>query len=100
MGTRITAGHGIYPAYLWKDHDPVLDQIDRIYELAGGPKLSMVAVKSGMSEGTLRNWRDRKTKKPQWGSVNAVVRSLGGTVTITYQGRAIAVKGLGKPRGE
>lgn len=70
-----------------------MDQIDRLYELAGadGRKITLKAVanKSGVTEGTLYNWRRRKTKRPQFASVKAVVRGLGANLSIGYQGRFI-----------
>lgn len=84
---------GIYPSYLFKDHDPILDQIDTLFDLAkaNGFNVSFVAVsaESKVSAGTLTNWRTRKTKKPQVATVAAVANYLGGELTLTYRGRTV-----------
>jgi hypothetical protein len=38
---------------------------------------------------TLRNWRLRKTKRPQFATVKAVARALGGELGIMYKGRIV-----------
>jgi hypothetical protein len=82
---------GIYKSFEFKDHHPVLDAIDRLYELAGVPegrngraRLSYVSDKSGVTVGTLINWRTRKTKRPHDAGVEAVIRGLGGERFIKY----------------
>jgi hypothetical protein len=89
MPKKIT--RGIYKSFDFKDHHPVLDAIDRLYELAGvplgrngRPKLSYVAGKSDVRVGTLVNWRTRKTKRPHDAGVEAVIRGLGGERFIKY----------------
>ena len=66
----------VYPTYLFKDHDPVLDLVDYMIESAG-MSLADVAHASGMSVQTLRKWRQRKTKAPMFQSVAAVTRATG-----------------------
>lgn len=80
---------GGYKSYQFKDHDPILDQIDRLYELSGDVKIQHVADMSGVTAGTLYNWRMRKTKRPQFASVKAVVKGLGADLTVVYQGKRI-----------
>lgn len=82
---------GIYPAYLFKDHDPILDRLDTLYELTG-TKLTRVAELSRVSIGTLINWRSRRTKRPQFSTVAAVVRAIGGTIEIRYRDRLIETR--------
>ena len=86
---------GGYKSYAFKDHDPILDQIDRLYELSSnaygtGPmSMAQVENKSGVTASTLRNWRDRKTRRPQFATVKAVAKALGADLAIVYQGRPI-----------
>lgn len=85
---------GGYRSYHFKDHDPIIDYVDRLYELSGvkeGNKVqfSTIADASGVTEGTLRNWRSRKTKRPQNASLQAVIRGLGGKLVIIYKGKTI-----------
>ncbi len=90
---------GGYAAYNFRDHDPILDQIDRLYEKAGHDMqkrgtLQNIADETGVGAGTLRNWRFRKTRRPQYATVAAVVRALGGQVVVVYQNKKIPVRGL------
>lgn len=79
---------GIYPNYLFKDHDPVLDQIDRLIELSG-KTTTQIVTKSGVTRSTLRNWALRKTKRPQHPTIRAVVKACGGSYTMSYKGKEI-----------
>lgn len=84
----------IYPSYKFVDHDPVLDQIDRLWQRADdarGYHLSAkyIESKSGVTVTTLRNWQKRKTKRPQFPTIKAVVRALGGEIGITFKGAPI-----------
>ena len=87
---------GIYKAYHFKDHNPVLDAIDRVYELAGmlnssgTPKYDAIAEASGgVSVETLKNWRKRKIKRPQNPTLEAVFRGLGAEPAVVYRGTTI-----------
>jgi len=86
---------GIYPAYLFKSHDPVLDAVQTVIE-DSGESLKVIHEKSGVTVGTLKKWLAKETKTPQWKTIAAVVSGLGGTVNITYGGRTIPVRGLAK----
>jgi transcriptional regulator with XRE-family HTH domain len=79
---------GVYPSYLFKHHDPVLDAIDTLRSRSG-LKTKVLAEKSGVRAGTLNNWRKRKTKRPQFATVKAVVKALGGELQVTFDGRVI-----------
>lgn len=93
-----TDKRGIYKAYFFKDHDPILDAIDRLYELVGtqpgGKKLTLTYVESvsGVRAATLGRWRKRKTKRPNNPTVEAVINGLGAKRTITYNGHTIKVE--------
>jgi len=92
---------GIYKSYFFIEHDPILDQIDRLIELASidaGRMLRMkhIAEKSGVGAATLYNWRSRKTKRPQNAAVQAVVRALGGEIVMMRNG--IAIKAPRQPK--
>jgi hypothetical protein len=86
---------GGYRNYNFRDHDPVLDQIDRLYELAGVltargvPRFTHIEEMSGVRQGTLRNWRMRKTKRPQHAAAKGVIRALGGDYIVVFKGKQI-----------
>jgi transcriptional regulator with XRE-family HTH domain len=76
------ARFGVYPSYLFKDHDPVLDAIDTLIA-DRGETFAKIERASGVTATTLSNWRKRKTKRPQFATVKAVARALGADVIIT-----------------
>lgn len=85
---------GGYKNYNFRDHDPVLDALDRLHELSQGPyggPMSFAAVerRSGVTVATLRKWRTRQTRRPQFATVKAVAKALGGELAITYQGKVV-----------
>lgn len=81
---------GGYKSYTFtEDHDPVLDQIDRLRELNGFPTNKKIAERSGLALGTLSNWSSRKTRRPQFASVVAAVRAIGGNIVVIYKGKRI-----------
>ena len=88
---------GVYQSYFFKDHDPVLDAIDRVHELAGRPKFSKLAADSGVAAATLSKWRSRETKRPQSASVEAVLRAMGAERAVIYKGRVVSY-GNTRPR--
>lgn len=80
---------GVYKSYAFKDHDPVLDAIDSVHELAGRPMFAKLAADSGVSAGTLSSWRRRETKRPQSASVEAVLRAMGAQRAVIWGGRVV-----------
>lgn len=95
---------GVFRAYFFKDHDPVLDAVDRVYELAGMlnfkgiPRYEKIAELCGdVTAGTLRDWRNRKTKRPQSAKIEGVLRGLGAQRAVLFQGR-IVTYGDKRPR--
>lgn len=79
---------GVYPSYLFKEHDPILDAVDTLIaesEMA----LTAIATRSGVRRETLRNWQKRKTRRPQFATVKAVVKAAGGELRIVYKGKPI-----------
>lgn len=77
-----------YPTYKFRDHDPILDAIDTLR--ARSPMTNkQIHEKSGVSTSTLSNWAKRRTKRPQYATLKAVARSLGGEISITANGKVI-----------
>lgn len=88
---------GPYTKYYFTDHDPVLDKLDRLFELSAPAgqrslKTQEIANQTSVSAGTIANWRRRKTKKPQFATVAAVVNGLGGELVVSYKGKLIRGK--------
>lgn len=66
----------VYKSYTFKDKDPAIDAIRTAIEKAKVP-WSKVSADSGVSEGTIYNWLQGKTRRPQFATLNAVARALG-----------------------
>lgn len=77
-----------YRTYPFRGHDPVIAQVETLVHHSG-MTLNEAADKSGVARSTLRNWRNRKTKRPYYSTVKAVSVALGGSLAIVYQGRII-----------
>lgn len=86
--TKPNPYNGIYPHYLFVDHDPILDQVDTVIA-DSGMALSGVAAIAHISPTTLSNWHLRKTKRPQFATVAAVLRAIGADIVVTYKGKRI-----------
>jgi transcriptional regulator with XRE-family HTH domain len=64
----------LYQTYLFRDKDPV---IDYLRTAKGKIKNSKLAAASGVSAGTLNNWFNGTTRRPQFATVVAAARGIG-----------------------
>jgi DNA-binding phage protein len=71
-----------YKSYSFVDKDPIIDQCRTIVEDEGETYLKIHEM-SGVSTSTLYNWFRGETKRPQFASIMAVVRSLGYDMQLT-----------------
>lgn len=91
----------IYRSYNFIDKDPIIDVVRTIVE-DSGDSYEKVHAASGVSVGTLGNWFNGKTKRPQYATIMAVVYAMGGSVQIVdANGNVIKSKGVkaSRPRG-
>lgn len=67
---------GLYGTYLFKNKDPVIDELRTMLE---DTKITYAQIheRSGVSTTTLRNWFTGPVKKPQSPTVEAVGRAMG-----------------------
>jgi len=79
-----------YKTYRFKDKDPVIDELRTILqgvaEVRGVTEAHLrktIAYDIGMSPNTLWNWFRGATRRPQYASVKAVARALGGELSLT-----------------
>ena len=79
-----TKGHGElqpYKAYLFRDKDPVIDELRTIMQDTYGEdwskKLGDVHRNGGPTWGCVHNWFYGKTRRPQSASIEAAGRALG-----------------------
>jgi hypothetical protein len=103
IGGKPKTRFGYYPTYKFKDHDPILDKVDTLFELSGseatdGKPLTFetIAAKSQVAKTTLTNWRKRKVKRPQFATVAAVMGALGGEIVVKFGDQE--VKGIRRIR--
>jgi hypothetical protein len=71
----------LYRSYSFKDKDPIIDTVRTLVQQEG-VRYKDVQLASGVSTSTLYNWFDGETKRPQFATVMAVVRSLGYDLTV------------------
>jgi hypothetical protein len=71
-----------YSAYLFRDKDPVIDELRTLIENEAGGRLAhnhLIRIENdgGPSVTTMRNWFFGKTRRPQSPTVEAAGRALG-----------------------
>ena len=66
----------IYKSYMFRNKDPIIDQLRTVMKDQDVTS-SDVSKSSDVSYGTLRNWFDGPTQRPQFATAMAVARSLG-----------------------
>ena len=77
MLSRNTGTLKTYKSYNFVDKDPIVDYTRTRVYANGGP--SKVAKESGVAYGTLNNWYNGKTRRPQFATVAAVLLACGET---------------------
>jgi hypothetical protein len=67
-----------YASYVFRkdEQDPIVDKIRTIFN-EHGDTIGHVAQAAGVSPATLSNWFSGKTRKPQFCTTAAVIRSMG-----------------------
>lgn len=65
-----------YKTYIFADQDPIVKETLSFADKS----LKQVARDSGISVGTLYNWKRKKTKRPQFCTIQAVGRACGKTL--------------------
>lgn len=70
---------GLYKSYVFKDKDPIIDTVLTIVQ---DSKLTYgeISDNSGVSSSTLNGWFNGATRRPQFATTNAVLRSCGYTL--------------------
>lgn len=71
--------HGFtYRSYNFVNKDPVIDRVRTLIQREG-LSYGEIHVISGVSAGTIHNWIEGETRRPQYATVAAVTSSLGYT---------------------
>lgn len=71
----------LYKTYVFRDKDPVIDVVRTVVE-DSKKTWTNIALESGVSRNTLRNWFLGTTKRPQFATIAAVVSSCGFSIRI------------------
>jgi hypothetical protein len=68
-----------YKTYSFTGQDPV---VEKVREAMGNHSAGEVSRRSGVSAGTVGKWLTKKTKRPQYATIAAVVNALGHRIVI------------------
>jgi hypothetical protein len=66
----------MYKSYPYRGQDPMVQRVLSKVEISG-ESFSKISQKSSVAAGTIHNWKKRKTMRPQFATMNAVLRSVG-----------------------
>jgi hypothetical protein len=66
----------LYKSYVFRDKDPIIDQVRTVVQDTK-QTYKQISADSGVAAGTLGNWFGGTTKRPQFASMNAVLRACG-----------------------
>jgi len=75
-----------YTTYVFTDKDPIIDKVRTVVQDTE-ESLAHISERSGVSLGTLYNWFNGPTRRPQFASLMAVVRACGADIEIVYPKR-------------
>ncbi len=67
----------IYKSYLFREKDPVIDAV-RTFRQDKGFTYQEIQEEGGPTAQTVRNWEHGKTKRPQFATVWASIKAMGG----------------------
>lgn len=81
-GSNGTRGFIKYNTYLFKDKDPIIDEV-RTTIADSGMTMREIHDSSNVSTSTLYNWLYGGTRRPQFCTIEAVFRSCGQTLKPT-----------------
>lgn len=69
-------GLKLYKSYSFKEKDPIIDVVRTIVE-DSGRTVARISAGSGVSTTAIHGWFGGATKRPQFATVNAVVKTCG-----------------------
>lgn len=75
-----------YKSYTFKDKDPVIDDLRGLIDGHDNKHYAKVHEDSGVSISTLYNWFQGTTLRPQFATIKAVARAIGGDVVVVAPG--------------
>jgi lambda repressor-like predicted transcriptional regulator len=66
----------LYKTYLFRDKCPSIDYL-RTAKAKAGIKNAKISINSGVAAGTLNNWFNGTTRRPQFATIVAAARGIG-----------------------
>lgn len=75
-----------FKSYVFRQTDPVLDAL---MPMLRSHKVSQLNEMSGVSKATIRNWKKKKTRRPQFATVSAVALATGAYGIDFVDGRPV-----------
>lgn len=81
---------GVYKSYSFRTKDPVIDELRTVVK-DEAVSYQQVADASGVSAGTLHNWFQGETRRPQHASIMAVTRAMGYDYVLVRKGKSLVV---------
>jgi transcriptional regulator with XRE-family HTH domain len=76
----------LYKTYSFKDKDPIIDKM-RTKVQDSGLSYAEIGHVSGVSPGTLSNWFNGATRRPQFASLTAVARAIDHDIVLVKRKR-------------
>ncbi len=72
----------LYASYMHRDQDPAVGMVLDALDGSGRAEKEVAGGKQQVSRSTLRNWRTKKTKRPQHCTLAAVAGEVGKVFTL------------------
>src|SRR3954463_1780719 len=76
----------LYKSYSFKNKDPAIDDLRGLIDGHDKKHYQQVHERSGVSISTLYNWFHGPTLRPQFATIKAVARAVGGDVVVIAPG--------------
>lgn len=83
-----------YKSYRFRNKDPIIDLV-RTAIADAGVSYQIIEDRSGVTTQTLRNWFTGPTRKPQFATIQAVLRAIGQELKIVRSNDLMRSSGAG-----
>lgn len=83
-----------YKSYRFRNKDPIIDLV-RTAIADAGVSYQIIEDRSGVTTQTLRNWFTGPTRKPQFATIQAVLRAIGQELKIVRSNDLTRSSGVG-----
>jgi DNA-binding phage protein len=97
MAEKKTRGIIAYKSYMFRDKDPIIDQL-RTVVADSGESWKHIHESSGVSLTCMHGWFKGETRRPQFATVMAVTRALGYDLLLARAGDKKSAQVIHLPR--